>query len=320
MSEEQDDAPGLFEGHRVLITGAHGFLGRFVQIAFTEEGADVIAPTHDALELRDPSAVDEAFLEVRPHVVVHLAARVGGIGANQKHPGTFWRDNTLMGVNVLEAARAAEVERVVVIGTVCAYPKFTPVPFEESHLWEGFPEETNAPYGVAKRALATGMQAYRDEFGLAGAYLLPANLYGPGDNFDLESSHVIPAMIRKCEEARIAGRETVELWGTGTPSREFLYVEDCAEAILLSAARVDEPEPLNLGTGREVTMRELATLIATATGFEGTFDWNSDRPDGQPRRSLDVGRAREVLGWEAATSLEDGLAETVRWYRDHPEG
>jgi GDP-L-fucose synthase len=201
---------------------------------------------------------------------------------------------------------------------VCAYPKFTPVPFQETSLWDGFPEETNAPYGVAKRALQTGMAAYRQEFGLAGAYLLPANLYGPHDDFDLETSHVIPAMLRKCEEARVAGRPEVVLWGTGTPSREFLYVEDCAEAIVLAAAKVDDPEPINLGTGREVTMRDLARLVAEAVGFRGTFRWDPARPDGQPRRSLDVSRAHARLGWSACTRLEDGLRATIEWYRANP--
>lgn len=308
------------EDARVLVTGAHGFLGGYVCERLASGGARMIlAPTEEELDLRNPGAVDEAFVELAPEVVIHLAARVGGIGANQRHPGTYWRDNTLMGVNVLEGARLAEARRVVVVGTVCAYPKFTPVPFQEGDLWGGYPEETNAPYGVAKRSLAVGLDAYRREFGLAGAYLMPANLYGPGDNFDLESSHVIPAMIRKCEEARIAGRDSVELWGTGEPSREFLYVDDCAEAIVLAAGRLDEPAPLNLGTGREIKMRDLADLIAAATGYEGAFDWNADRPDGQPRRALDTSRAAEVLGWRASTTLEDGLAQTVAWFREDLE-
>lgn len=308
--------PVSLAGQRVLVTGAHGFLGRFVMEQLHAAGCEeIVCPTHDELELREPREVDAAFSATRPHVVIHLAARVGGIGANQRHPGTFWRDNTLMGVNVIEGARVAGVTRVVVVGTVCAYPKFTPVPFREDDLWSGFPEETNAPYGVAKRALATGMAAYRDEFGLAGAYLLPANLYGPHDNFDLETSHVIPAMIRKCEAARVAGHDTVQLWGTGTPSREFLFAGDCAQAIVRAAALRDDPTPLNLGTGREVPMRELAHLVAQATGFEGTFDWDASRPDGQPRRSLDTSRAAHALGWKATTPLEDGLAQTVAWYR-----
>jgi GDP-L-fucose synthase len=311
-------ADGGVEGARLLVTGGHGFLGRVVCARLLDAGAEmVLAPTHEELELCDPAAVTEAFAEMEPQIVVHLAAHVGGIGANQLHPGSFWRDNLLMGVNVLEAARQAAVERVVIAGTVCAYPKFTNVPFVEGDLWAGYPEETNAPYGVAKRALAVGMDAYKREFGLAGAFLLPANLYGPGDNFDLESSHVIPAMIRKCIEAQDAGRESVELWGTGTPSREFLYVDDCAEAFVQAADRLDEPTPCNLGTGREVTMRELALLVAEATGFEGSFVWNPERPDGQPRRCLDTSLAERLLDWRARTPLEEGLVATAAWYREN---
>jgi GDP-L-fucose synthase len=307
-------APAL-AGLRVLVTGGHGFLGRVVRRRLAEAGATVVAPTHAEVELRDVDAVVAAFVRERPDVVVHLAARVGGIGANQRSPGTFWRDNTLMGAAVLEGARVARARRLVILGTVCAYPKHTPVPFREADLWNGFPEETNSPYGVAKRALATGLAAYRQEFGLAGAYLLPANLYGPGDNFDLETSHVIPAMIRKCEEARRTGAKSVELWGTGTPSREFLYVEDCAEAIVLAAASVDDPEPMNLGTGREITMKDLALLVARTVGWEGELRWNPDRPDGQPRRSLDTSAALRRMGWRARTSLEEGLGLTVEDWR-----
>jgi GDP-L-fucose synthase len=308
-------AEGL-AGARVLVTGAHGFLGRFVVERLRAAGAAaVVAPTHAEVELRDVDEVVRAVAAAKAAVVIHLAARVGGIGANQRSPGTFWRDNTLMGAAVLEGARVAAVRRLVVVGTVCAYPKHTAVPFREDDLWSGFPEETNAPYGVAKRALQTGLAAYRQEFGLASAYLLPANLYGPGDNFDLESSHVIPAMIRKCEEARVAGRTAVDLWGTGAPSREFLYVEDCADGVVTAAATVDDPEPINLGTGREVPMKELARLVAAAVGWRGEFRWDPARPDGQPRRSLDVSRAVARMGWRAKTSLEDGLAKTVAYYR-----
>jgi GDP-L-fucose synthase len=307
------------EGSTVLVTGGHGFLGLFVLERLEAARVKrIVAPTREALDLRDPAAVVEEFCRERPDVVIHLAARVGGIGANQRHPGTFWRDNTWMGVNVLEGARVAGAGRVVVVGTVCAYPKFTSVPFREDDLWSGFPEETNAGYGVAKRALHTGLVSYRSEFGLGGAYLLPANMYGPGDDFDLESSHVIPAMIRKFEEGRLAGAPSVGLWGTGRPSREFLYVEDCAEAIVLAADVVDDPTPMNLGTGRETTMADLATLVARAVGYSGSVAWDPARPDGQPRRALDTSRARRVLGWHARTSLEQGLADTVAWYRAHP--
>ncbi len=307
--------PGLAKA-RVFVTGGHGFLGRFVESRLRDAGvAEVTRPTHAELELREVDAVVRAVSAAKSDVVIHLAARVGGIGANQKSPGTFWRDNTLMGAAVLEGARVAAVRRLVVVGTVCAYPKFTPVPFREEDLWSGFPEETNSAYGVAKRALQTGLVAYRQEFGLPSAYLLPANLYGPGDDFDLESSHVIPAMVRKCEEARVANRPSVDLWGTGSPSREFLYVEDCAEGIVTAAASIDDPEPINLGTGREVPMRELAALVARAVGFRGEFRWDPKRPDGQPRRSLDTSRAATRMGWRAKTSLEEGLAKTVAWYR-----
>ena len=299
---------------RVLVTGGDGFLGRVVRAAFERAQHEVVAPTHAELELRDGAAVQAAFARLDPNTVVHLAARVGGIGANQKHPATFWRDNTLMGVNVLEGCRASQVERVVVVGTVCAYPNRTPVPFREESLWDGFPEPTNAPYGVAKRALATGLAAYRDEFGLKGAYLLPANLYGPGDNFDLQTSHVIPALIRKCLDA---GDSSVTVWGTGSASREFLYVDDCADAIVKAAQTIDDCDPINLGTGREVTIAELTGMIAGATGFRGEFIWDPSKPDGQPRRSLDVSRARERLGWQATTTLEEGLRRTVAWYRAH---
>jgi len=303
------------EGTRVFVTGGRGFLGRAVCTVLTGVKAQVIAPTRAEADMLDAASCRAAVREARPSVLVHLAASVGGIGANQKHPAVFWRENMLMGVNVLDAAQQAGVARVVVVGTVCAYPKHTPVPFRESSLWDGYPEETNAPYGVAKRALWTGLNAYKDEFGLAGAYLLPANLYGPHDDFDLETSHVIPAMLRKCEEARVAGRSEVRLWGTGTPTREFLYVEDCARAVALAAAKIDDPAPMNLGTGREISMAELARLIAKTTGFAGTLTWDPSRPDGQPRRALETSEARARLGWSASTSLEDGLARTVAWYR-----
>jgi GDP-L-fucose synthase len=299
------------------VTGGAGFLGGHVLPRLGRAGAAVSAPTHAELDLRDPKATADRFRSERPEVVVHLAARVGGIGANQRHAGTFWRDNLWMGVNVLEASRVAGARRLVVVGTVCAYPKHTPVPFREADLWSGFPEETNAPYGVAKRALATGMEAYRQEFGLAGAYLLPANLYGPEDDFDLETSHVIPAMVRKFVEAVDAGRARVPLWGTGRASREFVYVEDAADAVVLAAGSVDDPAPMNLGSGREVTMADLAGIVAKAAGFSGSLDWDSSRPDGQPRRSLDTSEAVRRLGWRATTSLEDGVARTVAWYRAH---
>lgn len=304
-------------GRRVWVTGGRGFLGGFVCERLEAQGAEVLAPPRSELDIRDVEATGRAFEAERPHVVIHLAAEVGGIGANEKHPGTFFRDNALMGVSVLDASRRAEVERLVVVGTVCAYPNDAKVPFHEDDLWAGYPEETNAPYGVAKRALATGLEAYGREFGLKGAYLLPANLYGPKDDFDLETSHVIPAIIRKCEEARLSNEGWVSLWGTGSASREFLYVEDCADAIVAAAATCDDPQPINLGTGREITIKGIAHLVQQATDYEGAFTWDVARPDGQPRRALDVTRARERLGWRASTSLEEGLRKTVEWYREH---
>jgi GDP-L-fucose synthase len=304
-------------GARVLVTGGRGFLGGHVLERLATEGcAAVVAPSPSDLDLRRSDDTVAAFESARPDVVVHLAARVGGIGANQRRPGTFWHDNLAMGVNVLEASRLAGVRRLVVVGTVCSYPEVTEVPFREADLWKGFPEPTNAPYGVAKRALATGLDAYRREFGLGGAFLLPANLYGPRDDFDLETSHVIPAIVRKCVEAVDAGARRVALWGTGNPSREFLYVRDAADAVVRAAGTIDDPTPMNLGTGREIRIRELAALIARATGFAGETVWDPARPDGQPRRSLDTKEAARRLGWRATTSLEQGLAETVRWYRE----
>ena len=309
-------APTSLSGASVLVTGGHGFLGGYVRERLAaERTARVDAPSREDLDLRSPDATDAAFRAARPDVVIHLAARVGGIGANERHPGTFWRDNLLMGVNVLEASRVTGVRRVVVVGTTCAYPKHVPVPFRETDLWSGYPEETNAPYGVAKRVLAVGLDAYAREFGLRGAFLLPANLYGPRDDFDLESSHVIPAIVRKCVEAVDAGATSVPLWGTGSASREFLHARDAAEAIVRAAAREDDPTPMNLGTGREITIRALAERVAAIVGFRGTLAWDPSRPDGQPRRALDVSEARRRLGWTATTSLEEGLVETVEWYR-----
>jgi GDP-L-fucose synthase len=250
-------------------------------------------------------------------VVIHLAARVGGIGANQSNPGRFFHDNLVMGVNLIEEGRKAGLARFVQVGTVCAYPKFTPVPFREDDLWNGYPEETNAPYGVAKKALLVMLQAYRQQYGFNGIYLLPANLYGPGDNFDLETSHVIPALIRKCVEAKGRGAAQLTVWGTGRASREFFYVEDCAEAIVLAAESYDGADPVNLGTGREITIAELVSLIAKIVGYEGSIVYDASRPDGQPRRSLDVSRAEQRFAFKARTSLDVGLARTIEWFLAH---
>jgi GDP-L-fucose synthase len=256
-------------------------------------------------------AAGRVFDDARPDVVFHLAAEVGGIGANRANPGRYWFANLLMGAHVLEQSRLHAVEKLVLAGTVCSYPKHTPVPFQEDDLWNGFPEETNAPYGVAKKAVLTGAQAYREQYGLNAIYLLPANLYGPGDNFDLQSSHVIPALIRKMLEAR----DEVVLWGDGSPSREFLYVDDCVDGFVLAAERYDGAEPVNLGTGVETTIRELAETVADVTGFEGEIVWDASMPNGQPRRSLDASRADELFGFRARTSLREGLERTVSWYR-----
>jgi len=301
-----------------MVTGGHGFLGkRLVRLLESRGVSDVLVPREQDHDLTDGSSTERLFEQSRPEVVFHLAARVGGIGANRDHPGAFFRDNMAMGLHVLEQARRTGTAKVIIAGTVCAYPKHTPVPFREQELWNGYPEETNAPYGIAKRALLVMAQAYRQEFGSNFVMVLPVNLYGPGDNFDLESSHVIPAMIRKFVDAGIAGDETVTLWGDGTPTREFLYVDDAAEGLVLTAERYDEPEPMNLGAGFEISMGALADEIKQITGFGGRIHWDTAKPNGQPRRMLDVSRARQTIGFEAKTSFDEGLARTVRWYREH---
>ena len=302
-------------GATILVTGGAGFLGRHVVGLLDTAGcAQVVVPRSRQCDLRDQTIVRRLFAATRFDVVIHLAARVGGIGANRQHPGTFFRDNLQMGLNIIEAAREARTPRVVVVGTICSYPKLTPVPFAESDLWNGYPEETNAPYGIAKKALLVMLQAYRQEFGLDGIYLMPVNLYGPFDNFDPEASHVIPALIRKCIEARRTGAPSITCWGTGAATREFLYVEDCARAILAAATGYEGPEPVNLGSGREIAIRDLAALIAQLTGFEGEILWDAEKPDGQPRRCLDTSRAKQLLGWEAKVPLEEGLRRTIAWY------
>jgi len=274
-------------------------------------------PRRRDYDLTDMAAASRAYDDARPDTVVHLAAEVGGIGANRDNPGRYFYANMAMGLHLIEEARKHDTAKFVQVGTVCSYPKHTPVPFHEEALWEGYPEETNAPYGVAKKALLVMLQAYRQQYGLNGAYLMPVNLYGPGDNFDLESSHVIPALIRKCEEARITGAGHVSCWGTGSASREFLYVDDCADAIVAATERYDAAEPINVGAHSEITIKDLTELIARVTGFEGRLKWDPSKPDGQPRRALDTSRAKELFGFEASTSLEDGLERTVAWYREH---
>ena len=304
-------------GRRLLLTGGAGFLGSRVRERLERSGAhEVFVPRRRDYDLTDPQAVAAVYEDTRPDAVIHLAAEVGGIGANRDNPGRYFYANMAMGLHMIEEARKQGIGKFVQVGTVCSYPKHTPVPFSEPELWSGYPEETNAPYGIAKKALGVMLAAYREQYGLAGAYLLPVNLYGPGDNFDPHTSHVIPALIRKFEEARLAEADWVECWGTGQASREFLYVDDCAEAIVLAAERLDSPEPVNLGSASEITIRELAKLIAGAVGFHGELRWDAGKPDGQPRRFLDTSRARELLGFEATTQLREGLERTIDWYRE----
>lgn len=303
------------QGKSVLVTGGSGFLGRHVAAELRAAGAHVVAVGSADYDLRRRSAIDAMLSDHRPDAVVHLAAVVGGIGANRTEPGRFFYENALMGIELIDACRVARVEKTVIAGTVCAYPRETPVPFAEDDLWSGYPEETNAPYGLAKKMLLVQAQAYRQQYAMNAIFLLPVNLYGPGDNFDLETSHVIPAMIRKFEEARDAGDETVTLWGDGTPTREFLYVSDAARAFRLALERYDGPEPVNVGSGEEVAIRDLAELIQRATGFDGEIVWDTSKPNGQMRRKLNTERARSCFGFEAVVPFEEGLSKTVEAFR-----
>ena len=304
-----------FPFQRVVVTGGAGFLGRFiVDRLHANKDVTVFVPRRSDYNLVEAADIKRLLDETKPDLVIHLAAVVGGIGANQKNPGKFFYENLMMGVQLIEQARLHGVKKFVALGTVCAYPKFTPTPFSEDDLWNGYPEETNAPYGLAKKMMLVQSQSYREQYGFNSIFLLPANLYGPGDNFDLETSHVIPALIRKCIEARDEGRPFIEVWGTGNASREFLYVEDCAEAIVSAAATYNESAPVNIGTGNEIQISELVKLIARFTRFDGEIHWQSNRPDGQPRRRLEVSRALEQFGFRARMSLEDGLRRTVDCY------
>jgi GDP-L-fucose synthase len=316
----------FWTGRRVIVTGGAGFLGSWVVDRLREGGAgEVVVPRSAEYDLTRREAIERLFDDAgRVDMVIHLAAVVGGIGANRENPGSFFYKNLMMGVQLMEAARLREVAKFVAVGTICAYPKFTPVPFREEDLWNGYPEETNAPYGLAKKMLIVQAQAYRQQYGFNAVCLLPVNLYGPGDNFKEAESHVIPALVRKCLEARDAGAEAIEVWGMGAASREFLYVADAADGIVTAAERYDSSDPVNLGAGFEITIAELVSLIVRLTGFEGQVRYDPSKPDGQPRRCLDTTRARERFGWEAKTAFEDGLKRTIAWYEsvrgEYPDG
>jgi GDP-L-fucose synthase len=301
----------------VLVTGGGGFLGQHLLAKLkTAACGKVIAPSKSEYDLRERAQIIPLLKSANPDLIIHLAASVGGIGANRVHPGEFFYDNAIMGIELLEQARRLNIPKVVTLGTICSYPKFAPVPFREEDLWNGYPEETNAPYGLAKKMLLVQAQAYREEYGFNCIYLLPVNLYGPKDNFDLETSHVVPALIRKMLEAKASGAQSITCWGTGAASREFLYVEDAAEAILMAAERYNKSDPVNVGSGQEITIRGLAALLCKLTGYEGELLWDATQPDGQPRRRLDVSRAEREFGFLAKTSLVDGLQKTIEWYKN----
>jgi GDP-L-fucose synthase len=300
---------------KVLVTGGAGFLGSHVVERLEAAGDDIFVARSSDYDLTSMEDAARMFDDAEPELVFHLAAEVGGIGANRMNPGRYWYANLLMGTHVLEQARVHRTPKLVLVGTICAYPKFAPLPFREDDLWNGYPEETNAPYGVAKKALLVGAQAYRAQYGVNAIYLLPVNMYGPRDNFDLETSHVIPALIRKMVEARQRGDEEIVLWGDGSPTREFLFVDDCADALLLAAERYDGADPVNLGTGDEISIRDVAELVRTATGYDGSIVWDTTKPGGQPRRALDTSRAEKLFGFRARVPLREGIDRTVTWYR-----
>jgi GDP-L-fucose synthase len=304
----------FWQDRPVVVTGGAGFLGSFVVEKLRQRGAQVTVPRQTDCDLRDVTAIRRVLHDARPAMVIHLAARVGGIGANREHPAEFFFDNLMMGAQLLHESWRTGVEKFVAVGTVCAYPKFTPVPFREEDLWNGYPEETNAPYGIAKKMLLVQSQAYRQQHGFNSIFLLPVNLYGPRDNFDPATSHVIPALIRKCVEAKDKGESSIEVWGDGSPTREFLYVDDAAEGILLAAERYNDGDPVNLGSAFEISIRDLVEIIRRLTDFKGRILWDTTKPNGQPRRKLSVDRARERFGFQANVSFEEGLRQTVGWY------
>ena len=299
---------------RVTVTGGRGFLGRPLVAMLTDAGAEISTFSSEDFDLTRQADVEKMYRDLRPDVVIHLAARVGGIGANRDNPGKFFYDNAIMGIELMEQGRRAGLQKFVQVGTVCSYPKFAPVPFSEDDIWNGYPEETNAPYGVAKKMLLVQAQAYRQQYGFNAIYLIPVNLYGPGDNFDPNTSHVIPALIRKCVEAKRAGANYVEVWGSGSPTREFLYVDDAARAIMLATEKYDKPDPVNLGSAHEIAVRDLVALIAELTGFEGEIRYDKTKPDGQPRRKLNVERAQREFGFVAETPFRVGLQRTIEWF------
>jgi len=308
--------PVDWSSERIVVTGGAGFLGSFVVEALRQRGCPApVVPRSRDYDLRREADIVRLLKDARPHLIIHLAAVVGGIGANRENPGRFFYDNLMMGAQLMEQARLAGVAKVVAIGTVCSYPKFAPVPFREDDLWNGYPEETNAPYGLAKKMLLVQSQAYRQQYGFNSIFLLPVNLYGPGDNFDPHTSHVIPALIKKCVDAVVSGAHEIVVWGTGGATREFLYVEDAAEAVVLAAERYDGAEPVNVGAGQEISIRNLLDLIAQLTGFEGRIVWDASKPDGQPRRMLDTSRAATCFGFVAKTPFDEGLGRTIEWYR-----
>ena len=310
----------FWSSRRVCVTGGAGFLGKVVVRKLQERGTkDIFIPTLDRYDLTRLEDINQMLEDAKPDLIIHLAAQVGGIGANREHPAEFFYNNLMMGVQLMHRSWETNVQKFVAIGTICAYPKYTPVPFKEENLWDGYPEETNAPYGLAKKMLLVQSQSYREQYGFNSVFLLPVNLYGPGDNFDPKSSHVIPALIKKCVEAKEHGENQIVVWGDGSPTREFLYVEDAAEGILLASEKYNRSDPVNLGSGFEISIKDLVELIARLTGFEGRLVWDTSKPNGQPRRGLDTTRAKEYFGFEAQVQFEEGLKNTIAWYLEHKQ-